>query len=105
MEYLVKGDTAAAFTATITNNYTGQVEPLTGTTVLLKVRRRHNNTVDFTVTGEEGDFANGVAVFKLGSNMNSITPGYYEGEIEVTYPGGSVSSVYELVKFAVRNEF
>ena len=34
-----------------------------------------------------------------------VAPGYYEGEIEITYADGNVQTIYHKLKFAVREQF
>jgi hypothetical protein len=105
MEYLVSGDTAAAIVADITKNNTNTAEPLDSATTVLKVRLRGSDTVLFTVTGENGDLANGNVLFPMGDNMTGLAGGFYEGEIEVTYADASIQSVYEVIRIQVRDDF
>jgi hypothetical protein len=105
MHYLVAGDTGASIKATLTANDTGEVIPLTTHTVKLYVRPKGSSTLSFTVTGVDWDFVNGKVQFPLGTNMETITPGYYDGEIEITYNSGLIESVYELVHMQVRDDF
>ena len=107
MQYLVQSDTGSQMRATLTRNDTGEPVPLTDCTIRLKVRQRGTTTVLFTIVGQElnlGDFLIGVVTFAFESNLDNVF-GYYDGEIEVTYPGGAVESVYEVIKFQVRKDF
>lgn len=105
MEYLVSGDTAAAITANITNNNSNTSENLSSATTLLKVRARNTSSVLFTVTGIDGDLTNGEVLFPMGNNMTGLAPGFYEAEIEVTYSDLSTLSVFEIIRFQVRDDF
>jgi hypothetical protein len=101
--YLVQSDTGAQVRATITRNDTGLIEPLTGS-IALKFRARGGTTL-FTLQGTGTHLSEGIAVFIFGSNLIELTPGYYEGEIEVTHSTGDIESVYELIYFKVREDF
>ena len=107
MQYLVQSDTGSQMRATLTRNDTGEPVPLTDCTIILKVRERKSSTVLFTVFGQElsaGDYVLGIVTFAFTNNLDNIF-GYYDGEIEVTHPGGQTESVYEIVKFQIRKDF
>jgi hypothetical protein len=107
MQYLVQADTGSQMRATLTRNDTGEAVPLTDCTVVLKVRERGPKVVLFSVFGQEltaGDYLLGIVTFAFASNLDELD-GYYDGEIEVTYPGGAVESVYEIVRFQIRKDF
>jgi hypothetical protein len=107
MQYLTQSDTASQITAELTRHDTGAEVPLTGHTVSLKFRKRGTNTVLFTVigTGSAGDLAEGKVNFDFADNLVDLDPGFYEGEIEITYSDATVESVYEIIKFQVREDF
>lgn len=105
-KFLVQDDTAAMFRATLTRHDTGEAIDITNDTVVLKIRKKGTTTVLFTITGygTAEELAAGIVVFDFSTNLG-IDPGWYEGEIEITYQSTKVESVYELVYFHVREDF
>lgn len=105
MHYLVKGDTGSQLKVTLTRNDTGTPVDLTvpGTGVKLYVKPRGSNTLSFTINGTL--FANGEVIFPFTTELISISPGFYDGEIEYTSAAGKIESVYETLKFQVRDDF
>lgn len=105
--YLVQSDTAAAIKGPITSNYTGLPIPLTNETIVLKFKARNTTTILFTLTGTgtPTELAEGIVTFSFGNNLVDLPAGFYDGEIEITYQGGSIESVYEVLKFQVREDF
>lgn len=105
---LVQSDTSSAIQSTITRMDTGEAVPLDGGEVVeLKVRVRNATPVEFTLTGfgTPSELAAGIVTFSFGDNLIDLTPGYYEGEIQLTYVGGAIESVYEILIFQVREDF
>lgn len=104
---LVQGDTKPAIVCTLTDDTTGLPLGITGATVRLKFRAAGATALTATVTGTVTDGANGVVVFYPASapEMLQGEPGDYEGEIEVTFADTTVQTVYDLLKFKVREDF
>jgi hypothetical protein len=104
---LVQGDTKPALVCTLTDNTTGAPITLTGATVLLKFRAVGSTTLLATVTGSVTDGPNGVVAFYPASAPGMLLgdAGDYEGEIEVTFSDGTVQTVYDPLKFKVREQF
>tara|TARA_R110000772_G_scaffold66607_3_gene148250 strand:- start:54 stop:383 length:330 start_codon:yes stop_codon:yes gene_type:complete len=104
---LVKNDTGAQIKATLTHQNTGVVANFSGGSARLKFRKRGATAILFTLLAvdELESFAKGIALFKFGAGNLDLTTGYYEGEIEVTYLGGTVDTVFEVLSFYVRAEF
>lgn len=104
---LVQGDTKPALVCSITDEVTGAVITLTGATVLLKFRLSGAQELTATVVGVVTDPAAGQVTFFPASapEMLQGDPGNYEGEIEITFADGSVQTVYDLLKFRVREDF
>lgn len=104
---LVQGDTRPALVCTITDDVTGEAIGLTGATVRLKFRAAGATNLTATVTGVVTDAANGVCVFypATAPAMLQGDPGDYEGEIEITFSDGQIQTVYDLLKFKVREDF
>jgi len=44
-------------------------------------------------------------LFSFGATDLDLDSGYYEGEIEITYPSGTVETIYELLNFKLRADF
>jgi len=104
---LVQGDTKPALVCTITDENTGAAINLTGATVRLKFRLAGAETLTATVTGSVTDGAAGQCAFYPASapEMLQGEPGDYEGEIEITFADSTVQTVYDLLKFRVREDF
>lgn len=104
---LVQGDTKPALVCTLTDDNTGAPITLTGATVRLKFRATGSTTLVATVVGTVTDGANGVVAFYPASapTMLQGDAGDYEGEIEVTFADSTVQTVYDLLKFKLREQF
>jgi hypothetical protein len=77
---------------------------LTDATVKLRIRQIGETTITAEITGIVSDAANGIALFAF-TNNSFTESGLYEGEIEVSYAGGGILTMYDLVKFNVRSDF
>ena len=104
---LVQGDTKPAIVCRLTDDTTGLPLGITGATVRLKFRATGATELTATVTGTVTDGANGEVVFYPASapEMLQGDPGDYEGEIEITFADTTVQTVYDLLKFKVREDF
>lgn len=104
---LVQGDTKPAIVCRLTDDTTGLPLGISGATVRLKFRAAGAATLTATVTGSVTDGPNGEVVFYPASapEMLQGDPGDYEGEIEITFADNAVQTVYDLLKFKVREDF
>jgi hypothetical protein len=104
---LVQGDTKPALVCNITDEITGNAIALTGATVLLKFRAVGSADLTATVTGSVTDGANGQVAFYPASapEMLAGEAGDYEGEIQITFVDGTIQTVYDLLKFKLREDF
>ncbi len=102
---LVKDDTSPQIQVTVTREDTGLAVNLSAATTRLKFRAAETTTVLATLTGAEGDLANGLVVFTFGSGDLDQAAGEYEGEVEVTFADSSVETVYEVINFTLRADF
>ena len=104
---LVKNDTRPALVCTITDDTTGLPISITGSTVVLFFRALGASTIQATVPGTVTDGANGKVVFYPASApvMLQGDAGDYEGEIQITFPDGQIQTVYDVLKFRVREDF
>jgi hypothetical protein len=58
------------------------------------------------MTGTVTDGAAGLVVFQMSELSMAGEPGDYEGEIQVTFASsGGVQTVYDLLKFKMRQDF
>ena len=104
---LVQGDTAPALTVTLRDETTGAAINVTGATVRLKFRAVGSETLRGTLTGSVTNGAGGVVVFFWSDSPSILDgdPGDYEGEIEITFADTTIQTVYDLLKFKLRQDF
>jgi hypothetical protein len=104
---LVQGDTRPNLVTTLTDSTTGAAINITGATVRLKFRAVGATTLRTTLTGTVTDGVNGAVVFYWSDDPTSLDgdPGDYEGEIEITFADTTVQTVYDLLKFKLRQDF
>lgn len=104
---LVQGDTRPAIVCTLTDDTTGAAINIGGATVRLKFRQVGSTTLTATVTGSVTDGPNGGCVFYPASSPEMLAgePGDYEGEIEITFADSTVQTVYDVLKFKIREDF
>jgi len=125
---LVQGDTKPQIKCVITDENTGSIINLAGSTVLLKFRAAGSSAILFNLTGflqagleaadgsitlaapgEQYEVAGsgGRVAFQFNTGNLNVDPGLYEGEIEITFtgPAGGVQTVFTPLKFQVRAQF
>ena len=103
---LVQGDTRPAIVCTLLDEVTKQPINLTGARPRLHFRESGYITILTSVVGSVTDAVNGVCVFYPASAPEMLGGfGNFEGEIEITFADGQIQTVYELLKFKVRQEF
>lgn len=103
---LVQGDrNRPQIKAIVTDENTGAVIDLTGATALLKFRAVGATTLQASITGYITAPLLGEVVFLMSQQALAGEPGDYEGEIEITYANGDIQTVYDLLKFKVREDF
>ena len=104
---LVRNDTRPALVCTITDDTTGAAINVTGATVRLKFRAAGAETLTATVVGSVTDGLNGQVAFypATAPEMLAGEPGDYEGEIEITFSDSQIQTVYDLLKFKIRQDF
>lgn len=102
---LVQGDNRPEITCTIENE-AGDVISLAGATAQLHFRKKGTTTLLFSVSGAlVTDGTDGKVRFNFAGGVLNIEQGRYEGEIEITFPGGDKQTVYEPVQFYLREDF
>ena len=120
---LVQGDTKPALVVSLTDEESGEPIGLNGTTVRLYFRELAGSTILATLVGAliagrvntDGTItstapydtpgAGGRVQFNWGANDLNRDPGEYEGEIEITFSDGTKQTVYDLLKFKLREDF
>lgn len=103
---LVSGDSRPQVRVTITDESTGNAVDITGATVRLKFRAVGATTLIDTLIGVIQNGPNGVVVFDWNPTTLNVEAGDYEGEVEVTFANGAgVQTLYETLKFKVREDF
>lgn len=104
---LVQGDTAPALVVTLTDTTTNTPINITGATVRLKFKAAGAPTVRGTLVGSVTDGAAGKVTFFWSDDPTILDgdPGDYDGEIEITFADSTIQTVYDLVKFRLREDF
>lgn len=104
---LVQGDTRPSIVCTLTDSTTGLPIGLSGATVRLYFKAAGADTLTATVVGSITDPSNGVVVFfpSTAPQMLQGEAGDYQGEIEITFADGTIQTIYDLLKFKVREDF
>ena len=78
--------------------------PLSGATVRLRIRQVGATEILKTITMTNTDVTNGKASTVFPSDTFA-TSGVYEGEVEISFSGGGVQTLFDLIKFNVRSDF
>ena len=102
---LVQGDTKPQIKVTLTDETTGEPVDITDSTPRLKFRAANTSTVLTTMVGTVTVGIAGECVFVWPSGALDVEPGDYEGEVEVTFEDNTVQTVYDLLKFKLRQDF
>lgn len=104
---LVQGDTSPQLRLVLTDQITGTPIDLTGGSVTLHFRAAGADTVMFSRPA----FINpelattGVCYIEWEEGDLDVPAGEYEGEIEVLRSSGLRETIYDLLKFKVREDF
>jgi hypothetical protein len=77
---------------------------LTGASVKLRIRELGSTVVKSTLTCTVTDASNGEVATDFPTGTLD-TAGIFEGELEVTFSGGGIQTVNDLIKFKVRSDF
>jgi hypothetical protein len=104
---LVRGDTKPQLRLTLTNETTGQPINLTGATVTLHFRAAGSDTVLFSRPAliNPQYASSGIAYLDWEEGDLDQEGGNYEGEIEVVLTDGSRETIYDILKFKLREDF
>jgi hypothetical protein len=106
LRFVLKDQSEGATGVTFDENDSTTWAPIdiTGATVRLRIRKIGSTDIDAIISGVLSDPSNGVVIIPFTSDSFSAS-GLYEGELEVTFSSGGIQTVYDLVKFKVRNDF
>jgi hypothetical protein len=120
---LVQGDTKPALVVNLTDESSGAPIGLNGATVRLLFRAVGSTTILATLVGTllvgkvnaDGSIdstspyntagAGGRVQFNWGSTDLTQTAGDYEGEIQITFADATIQTVYDVLKFKLREDF
>lgn len=103
----VQGDTGPQIRVTLTNEDDDAPVDLTSATVTLHFREAGADNVlfsrEFFINPDEA--ASGIAVLQWEDGDLEVEAGTYEGEIEVIRGSGVRETLYEKLKFKIREDF
>lgn len=103
---LVAGDTRPYIKVTLKDADGTAINVSGSTSVYFKFRASGSTTTLFTVTcTKPNGGADGVIAFNFPVGGLNVSAGQYEGEIEVAFTPTDIQTVYELIKFTVRDQF
>tara|TARA_R110002012_G_scaffold92150_2_gene223927 strand:+ start:904 stop:1236 length:333 start_codon:yes stop_codon:yes gene_type:complete len=102
----VQGDTGPQLRITLTDEDTGTATDLSSGTVKMHFRAAGSTTLLFTKTLTiTSPPTNGIALVAWSSGELNQDPGTYHGEIEVTRGSGVVETLFDIIKFKIREDF
>lgn len=104
---LVKGDERPVIVLTLTDDVTGSAIDLSliSTTVSVKFRKAATTTVLSTVSCSKlSGGTTGQVQFSFVGGVLDVDPGMYEGEVVIDF-GGEIQTVYDVLRFTVRENF
>ena len=104
---LVQGDTGPQVQVTLTDEASGDPIDLTGATATLHFRSEATGTTLFSrplvISGATA--AQGIATVVWDTTDLDQDPGDYSGEVEVVLATGLRQTVYDLLKFRLREDY
>lgn len=104
---LVRGDTKPQIRLTLTNDETGAAINLTGATVTLHFRAFETDALLFSrLAYVNPEYATaGIAYIDWEEGDLDRDGGLYEGELEIVFADGSRETLYDVLKFRLREDF
>jgi hypothetical protein len=106
LTFTLKDSQTAASGKTLDANDSTTWAPInvSGASVKLRLRELGSTTVKNTLTCTVTDGSNGKVATDFPAGTLD-TAGTFEGELEVTFTGGGIQTVHDLIKFKVRSDF
>jgi len=103
----VQGDTGPQLKLTLTDEDTGTATDLTGATVRMHFRAAGSTTVLYSKTlyVNPGTPTLGIALVNWATGELDYAAGTYQGEIEITKSTGQIETIYDTIKFKIREDF
>jgi hypothetical protein len=105
----VQGDTGPQLRLTFTDEDTGTATDLSNATVKLYFKAAGEDTIilDKTLYVNPDTAEEGIAIVTWDTGDLDVPAGAYQGEIEVTRggPSGTKETIYEILKFKIREDF
>ena len=103
----VQGDTGPQLRLTFTDEDTGTATDLTGATVTLHFRAAGEDSVLFSKSlyVNPDTATTGVAIVNWSAGDLDQPAGAYQGEIEVVRASGVRETLYDILKFKIREDF
>ena len=103
----VQGDTGPQIRLTLTDEDTGTATDLTSAEVKLFMKAEAGGPVvlDKTLYINPETAETGVAIVNWSTGDLDQTPGIYHGEIQITRGSGVRETLYEVLRFKIREEF
>lgn len=104
---LVAGDERPVVILTLTDDITGGVIDLSAasTTVLIKFKAAGGSNILSAITCTKlSGGTTGQVQFDFTGGVLDVDPGSYEGEIQINY-NGQIQTVYDVLRFTVRDNF
>lgn len=104
---LVQGDTKPDIALSLYDETTGNPIDITAPTTLVKVKFRAagSTTLLSTIDCTKIDPATAKVQFNFAGGVLDVEPGMYEGEIYITYADNHVQTVFDVLRFRVRQQF
>jgi hypothetical protein len=107
--YYVRRDTGPQLQLSFTDEDTGAPTNLHGGTVKMHFRAAGEESILYTktlyVNPDPTEAAKGIAIVNWGTTDLDYEAGAYEGEIEVVLSTGIRETIYEILKFKIREDF
>lgn len=102
----VQGDTGPQLKFTLTET-SGEIVDLSGATATLHFRAAGETTVLFSrqLIITEDDISAGTAIVQWAADDLNQDPGSYEGELEIVRGNGIRETLYDKIKFKIREDF
>lgn len=102
---LVYGDTGPQIKLSFTDEITGLPSNLTGATVTLHFRAVDTDTILFSRVALMTDAVQGICIIDWEPGDLDQDAGDYEGEVEVIRANGTKETLYDLLRFRIREAF